>query len=120
VKLEADTVDWASFLFQSLDHVVDGVTSTTVPSSVSSGMTIIIVEELGMRVSLVCPFESITDEVFHTSIDFTPWGIRSNLVRSTVLNCFIDDIPCPDSTLVSSNGGLDVPLGKIFDFPGVS
>jgi len=44
VKLEADTVDWTSFVLQIFDHVVNGVTTASIPATVSTGVTVVIVE----------------------------------------------------------------------------
>lgn len=57
VQLEADTVDWASSLLQVLDHIIDGIASTTIPAAISRGVTIVVVEELSSGIGLMSPLE---------------------------------------------------------------
>jgi len=113
-------VDWASLVLQIFDHVVNGVTASTIPAAIPSRMTVVIVEELCIWVSLVCPFESLADEVFHISVDFAPWSVGSDFVWCCVINSLIDDIPGKNSAFVPSNSGLDVPLGKVLDLLGIA
>jgi len=68
----------------------------------------------------VCPFERIANEVFHSPVDFTPWGIGSNVVRGFVFNSLIDDVPGPNSPFVPFGSCLDVIFGKIRKLLGVS
>lgn len=120
VKLEADTVDVTSFVLHVFDHVINDVGTGSIPVTVHSGVTIVIVEQLCVRVSFVCPFETIADEVLNFPVNSTPWGVGTDFVRSTVVNGLIDYVPVRSFAFVPSDRCLDVPLGKVLDLPGRS
>jgi hypothetical protein len=114
VKLEANTVDWATSFLHILYHVENDIASPTVPT-IHCGVTVVIVEQLSIRVSFVCPFERLADEV----VDTGPWSVRSDSIRFCIIDGFVDNIPGYGLTFVPSDSGVDVIFHEFFNLLGI-
>lgn len=113
VELEANAVDWAPSILHLLDHIEDGVTSTAIPSTIHGRVTVIVVEQLSIWISLVSPLKCLAYEV----INLVPWSVSSDSIWSIIRDSLIDNIPGEGTALVSTNSRLDVPFHEVFDLP---
>lgn len=100
VELESDAVDVAISLFEVFDEVEYFVRFCLI-SAVGGGVVEVVVEELGVGVGFVGPFEGLTDEI----VDFGPGAVVKGGGTSSV-DGFVDDVPCYCFAGVSSDGGL--------------
>ena len=105
MALHADTVDRNAGSLHPLDELEDALALARL------GIIVVVVEQQGVRVSLVGILECLVDELLTGDLEHRRLAHRGLAVTDrAVLDRFIHDIPCIDDVLVAVDDSLDVVL----------